>query len=216
MSKVFIVGGAGKVARPLAAKLAERGHTPVSLYRKPEQREELEALGATPVMGDLASLSENDLADLMKTSDVAIFSAGAGGAGMEITNAIDGRGLEKSVEAAKLAGIKRFLLVSAFPDAGRDRERKEGFENYIRVKKLADAYLVASGLDYTILRPGTLTDEPGTGRVKADLAIPYGTVPREDVAGVLAELVDRPKVSRTIVELTEGETPIPEAVAKIA
>ncbi|ODA68614.1 putative sugar epimerase YhfK [Methyloligella halotolerans] len=215
MSKVFIVGGAGKVARPLAAMLADRGHEPISLYRKPEQREELEALGATPVLGDLTELSEDDLAALMAGSDVVIFSAGAGGVGMDVTNAIDGRGLETSVEAAKRAGIDRFLLVSAFPDAGRDRERKEGFENYIRVKKLADAYLAASGLDYVILRPGTLTNDPGTGRVKADLAIPYGTVPREDVAAVLAELVDRPEVSRTIVELIEGETPISEAIGRL-
>ncbi|MFD0987374.1 SDR family oxidoreductase [Methyloligella solikamskensis] len=215
MSKVFIVGGAGKVARPLAKMLAEGGHEPLSLYRKPEQREELEALGATPVMGDLAELSESELAELMKGSDAVIFSAGAGGVGMEVTNAIDGRGLEKSVEAAKLAGIDRFLLVSAFPEAGRGKEPKEGFENYIRVKKLADAYLVASGLDYVILRPGTLTNDPGSGKVKADLAIPYGTVPREDVAGVLAELIDSPQVSRTIVELTEGDTPIPEAISKL-
>ncbi|XSG82583.1 MAG: SDR family oxidoreductase [Methyloligella sp. ZOD6] len=215
MSKIFIVGGAGKVARPLAAKLVERGHMPFSLYRNPEQREALEALGTTPVLGDLAELSAAELAGLMQGSDVVVFSAGAGGAGMEITNAIDGRGLEKSVEAAQIAGVKRFLLVSAFPDARRDAERKAGFENYIRVKKLADAYLVASGLDYVILRPATLTNEPGTGKVKADLAIPYGTVPREDVAAVLAELVDHPQVSRIIIELTQGDTPIPEAISAL-
>ncbi len=144
-------------------------------------------------------------------SDVIVFSAGAGGAGMEVTNAIDGRGLELTVEAARIAGLSRFLLVSAFPDALRDEERSAGFENYMRVKKLADAHLVATDLDWVIVRPGTLTDAPGTGKVHADMAIPYGNVPRDDVAATLAEIVERPQVSRVIIELTEGVTPIGDA-----
>ncbi|RWO54470.1 MAG: SDR family oxidoreductase [Mesorhizobium sp.] len=216
MSKIFIVGGAGKVGRRLAQQLSERGHRPLSLYRKPEQRDELTALGATPIEGDLIGLSIEDLADMMKGCSTAVFSAGAGGAGMAVTNAIDGAGLEKAVEAAKVAGVQRFLLVSVFPDALRDQERKEGFENYIKVKKLADAYLVSSGLDYVIVRPGTLTEETGRGCVRADLAVPYGKVPRDDVAAVLAEIVDRPDIARAIIELTEGETPVSEAIARLA
>jgi uncharacterized protein YbjT (DUF2867 family) len=216
MAKVFIVGAAGKVARRLVSQLAERGHQPLALHRKPEQAEELAARGAKPVAGDLTKLSAVELASFMKGSDAIVFTAGAGGAGMEITNAIDGRGLELTVEAAQIAGVPRFLLVSVFPDALRDQERKEGFENYILVKKLADAHLVASGLDFVILRPGTLSDEPGTGKVRADLAIPYGVVPRDDVAAVLAELIDQPRVSRVIIELTEGDMPIDEAVARLA
>lgn len=211
MSAIFIVGGYGKVARRLAPILAHRGHRVSSLHRKPEQGDSLAALGADPVSGDLANLSAEDLAAMMGGHEIVVFSAGAGGAGMALTNAVDGKGLETSVAAAKIAGVDLFILVSAFPDAGRGGEPKEGFENYMRVKRLADAHLAASGLDYVILRPGTLTDDPGTGRVSADLAIPYGNVPRDDVAAFLAEIVERPNPGRLIVELTEGETPVAEA-----
>ncbi len=213
---VFIVGGSGKVARSLARMLSECGHVVRSLHRKPEQAQDLAALGAMAVQGDLTALSVDALATSMVGSDAVVFSAGAGGAGMEVTNAIDGRGLELSVAAAQQAGIRRFLLVSAFPDALRGGERNPEFENYARVKKLADAHLVASDLDWVILRPGTLTDEPGTGRVHAAAAIPYGTVPRDDVAATLAAIIERPDVSRTIIELTSGDMSIDAALARIS
>ena len=216
MAKVFIVGGAGKVARRLSSQLALRGHQPLSLHRKPEQAGELATLGATPVAGDLTKLSAVELGKLMAGCDAVVFSAGAGAAGTEVTNAIDGRGLERAVEAARIAGISRFLLVSVFPDALREEERSDGFENYIRIKKLADAHLVATDLDWVIVRPGTLLDAPGTGKVCAGFAIPYGDVSRDDVAATLAEIIERPEVSRVIIELTEGRTPIGEALTRIA
>lgn len=213
---VFIVGGSGKVARRLARLLSEGGHAVRSMHRKAEQARDISALGAMPVQGDLTELSIDALAALIAGSDAVVFSAGAGGAGMEVTNAIDGRGLELAVAAARQAGIRRFLLVSAFPDALRGGDRNPGFENYARVKKLADAHLVATELDWVILRPGTLADEPGTGRVHAAAAIPYGAVPRDDVAATLAAIIEQPDVSRTIIELTSGDTPIDEALARIA
>ncbi|AOO81941.1 SDR family oxidoreductase [Bosea vaviloviae] len=216
MAKVFIIGAAGKVARRLSRQLAQRGHHPVALHRKPEQASELAGLGATPVAGDLTKLIADELAGLMKGNDVVVFSAGAGGVGMDVTNAIDGRGLELAVAAAQIAGITRFLLVSAFPDALRDEKRSEGFENYIRVKRLADAHLVATDLDWVIVRPGTLSDGPGTGKVSADLAIPYGDVPRDDVAATLVQIIEQPTVSRIIIELTAGETPIGKAIERLA
>ena len=216
MSAVFIVGGAGKVARRLTPLLVERGHRVSSLHRNPEQATGLAELGATPVEGDLAALPVEDLAALMRGHNSVVFSAGAGGAGVDVTRTIDGEGLKKSVDAAKAAGVERMLLVSVFPDALRDGERKEGFEIYIEVKKAADAYLVASGLDFAIVRPGTLTEDSGTGRVRADLAIPYGEIPRDDVAAFLAELVDRPDLRRVVVELTGGDTPVAEAAFRLA
>ncbi|MDQ2138037.1 SDR family oxidoreductase [Alcaligenaceae bacterium B3P038] len=215
MSSVFIVGAAGKIGRRLVERLAKKGHEPLALHRKPEQGDTLKALGATPVAGDLTALDAPALAQLMAGSKAVVFTAGAGGAGMEITNAIDGRGLETTVDAAQLAGIKRFLLVSAFPDAGRGKTPSEGFENYMAVKKHADVYLVDTDLDWVIVRPGTLSDEPGTGHVRADVAIPYGNVPRDDVAAFLAEVIDQPTVNRIIIELTEGETPIANAVDRL-
>lgn len=215
MAKVFIVGAAGKVGARLTRLLASNGHEVLALHRKPEQAEALHANGAVPVAGDLSDLDVGAFATLIGDAETVVFSAGAGGAGIELTNAIDGRGLELAVDAAKQAGVKRFVLVSVFPDALRDGERNEGFENYIRVKKLADAYLVASGLDYVILRPGTLSDDAGTGQVRADLAIPYGTVPRDDVAATLCGIVERPGLGRIIIELTAGESPVADALARL-
>jgi uncharacterized protein YbjT (DUF2867 family) len=156
------------------------------------------------------------LAAQMAGTNVVVFTAGAGGAGVEVTNAIDGRGLELAVDAARQAGVPRFLLVSAFPEAGRNKGMGEGFENYITVKKRADVYLAATDLDWVILRPGTLSDAPGTGRVSAGPAIAYGDIPRADVAATLVALVEHPEVRRTIIELTEGDRPVEDAVAQLA
>lgn len=213
---VFIIGAAGKVGRRLVDRLVQRGVSPLALFRKPEQEALLSAAGAQAVRGDLAALTTSELADLMKGSDTIVFSAGAGGAGVELTQAIDGEGLTKAVDAATIAGVRRFLLVSVFPDALRDDERKPAFETYIHIKKAADVHLVASDLDWVIVRPGTLTDAPGSGTVSADAAVAYGDVSRDNVAEVLATLVERPDVSRTIIELTDGATPIAAAIDRLA
>ncbi len=216
MSMVFIIGAAGKVGRQLVSQLAGRGHQPVAMHRNPEQTAELRELGGTPAIGDLLELDAGALAVLMADCDSVIFSAGAGGkGGMEMTNAIDGRGLELAVAAAERAGIRRFLLVSAFPEAGRGKQMPERFENYMSVKKLADVHLAESGLNWVILRPGTLVDEAG-GKVRVGAAIPYGEVSRSDVAAVLAELMDTPQVNRIIIELTQGDTPVAAAVQQLA
>lgn len=215
MSKVFVVGGAGKVARRLTQQLSQRGHLALALHRNPEQTSELEALGAVPVLGSLLELDVDALAQLMAGCDVVVFSAGAGGkGGAQMTNAIDGRGLELAVAAARKAGVTRFLLVSAFPEASRGETVSETFENYMRVKKLADVHLAESDLSWVILRPGTLSDDPGTGKVNLGLAIAYGEVSRDDVAATLLEIIERPSISRLILELTEGQTPISEALQR--
>jgi len=212
LSTVFIVGAAGKVGRHLVKQLADKQHRVLALHRRAEQAAELSDLGATPVTGDLTATDVGTLAGQMRGSDVVVFTAGAGGAGVEVTNAIDGRGLELAVDAARQAGVRRFLLVSAFPEAGRNKGMGEGFENYMTVKKRADVYLAATDLDWVILRPGTLSDAPGTGRVTAGPAIAYGDVPRADVAATLVALVEQPSVARVIIELTEGDMPVDEAV----
>ncbi|WP_434747602.1 SDR family oxidoreductase [Pantoea sp. Lu_F5_004] len=215
MSTCFIIGAAGKVGQKLTRQLSSKGHTVTALHRKPEQAETLQAAGAKPVAGDIQQLSVTTLADLMTGHDVAVFTAGAGGAGIELTNAIDGEGLKLAVAAAEQAGVSRFMLVSAFPDAGRGKTPSEGFENYMRVKRLSDAELVASKLEWVILRPGTLTDEAGTGRVHADLAIPYGEIPREDVAATLVGLIENPAIKYQIIELTKGDVQIDVALQRL-
>ncbi len=212
MSNVFVIGAAGKVGQRLIKILSDNGHGVVALHRKPEQSQLISATGATPLLGNLTELDPSELATAMAGSDVVVFTAGAGGAGIELTNAIDGQGLQTSVAAAELAGVHRFLLVSAFPEALRGTHTSEGFENYMRVKKAADVHLASSGLDWVILRPGTLVDSPGTSAVRAGLAIPYGEIPRDDVAALLAALVERPAITRQIIEVVQGDTPIDEAL----
>ncbi len=215
MTNVFVIGAAGKVGIRLVRKLAVRGHRVGALHRKREQESTLAAAGATPIFGSIQIIDARSLANIIDGCDVVVFTAGAGGAGIEQTNAIDGRGLETAVDAAKLAGVRRFILVSAFPEAWREKEISEGFENYIAVKKLADAYLADTELDWVILRPGTLSDEPGTGMIKANAALPYGTVTRDDVAETIVALIEEPTVRRSIVELTNGDDAVADAVAKL-
>lgn len=217
MSQVFIVGAAGKVGRSLTQQASARGHRVLALHRAQDQAAELTALGARPVQGDLLQLDVDALAVLMKGCEVVVFSAGAGGkGGASMTDAIDGRGLELAVAAAQAAAVPRFLLVSAFPEAGRGKHLSDTFENYMVVKKRADVHLAESPLGWVILRPGTLTDEPGTGRVRAGLAIPYGNIARADVAATLLALIEHPQLRRCIIELTEGETPVFDALQALS
>lgn len=216
MSNVFIVGGAGKVARRLAQQLAKRGHRPRSLYRHLDQTEALKALGTEPVPGSLLELDTDALAQRMAGSDVVVFSAGAGGkGGPEMTDAIDGRGFELTVAAARQAGIRRLLLVSVFPETLRGSSVSDTFENYIAVKKRAEVHLADTDLDWVIVRPGTLLDSPGCGHVQAGLAVPYGEISRDDVAATLLAIIEQPSVNRCIIELTQGDTPIAKAVQRL-
>jgi uncharacterized protein YbjT (DUF2867 family) len=132
-----------------------------------------------------------------------------------MTNAVDGEGLKKSVAAALSAGVSRFLLVSAFPESARGETTSESFENYMRVKKMADVELAQSELDWVILRPARCRIR--LVRVMYVPAWPsYGNVPRDDVAATLAELIEQPAVSRVIIELTSGDAPVREAIQKLA
>lgn len=217
MTTIFIIGAAGNIGRRLSKTLADKGHAVRALYRKPEQEQTLRQAGAEPVSGNLTELDATTLAAYMKGSDVVVFTAGAGGkGGPEMTNAVDGEGLKTAVAAATQAGVSRFLLVSAFPEAGRGKTISDTFENYMRVKKEADVALAQSELDWVILRPGTLVDDSGTGLIQAGPAIPYGDIPRDDVAATLAEIIEQPDVSRVIIELTAGDVPVRQAVEKIA
>jgi uncharacterized protein YbjT (DUF2867 family) len=214
--KVFIVGIAGGVGSRLARRLVAAGDEVDGLYRRPEQGERLAADGVSATLGDLVELTPEELAGLIRGSDVLVFSAGAGGeGGPEATTAIDGTGLTTAIAAARLAGVRRLLLVSVFPEAGRGRHLSDTFEHYMEVKKEADVELVGTDLDWVILRPAMLTDEPGTGRIALAAALRHTQVTRDDVAATLAELVHAPAVRRRILELTEGDVPAAEAVRTV-
>jgi len=212
MSKIFIIGATGGVGSRLGPLLVEAGHDVTGLHQKPEQAENLENAGITPRFGDIITMTADDLTNFTSDCDVIVFSAGAAGSGLERTTAIDGEGVIKTIHAARTNGIARVYLVSAFMDAGRDQPRRDGFEHYMKVKRQADSALVASELDWVILRPGTLVSEDGNGLVNAGPAISYGSAARGNVAKMLAALINDPTIRREIIELTDGDIPVQDAV----
>jgi nucleoside-diphosphate-sugar epimerase len=213
---VFVIGAAGGVGRRLGAILAERGDRVSGLHRKAEQAETVAASGATAIAGDLIADSIEELAEKIAGHDAVVFSAGAHGTGKDQTSLIDGKGLEKAADAAIQAGVSRFVLVSAFRDSARTAGLGEGFAHYLWVKKQAEIYLTRTSLNWIILRPGHLLDEPGDGLVTAGLAVEDRDIRRDNLAEFIATALHEPALSRTIVEITDGHTPIAEAVSTVA
>jgi uncharacterized protein YbjT (DUF2867 family) len=212
--KVFIVGITGGTGLRLARLLKDRGDEVAGLYRRHSQGSMLGAIGITGTLGDIVQVDIRQLAEDIRGSDVVVYTAGAGDQDSDaMIDAIDGEGVVKSIAAAGLAGVRRFLLVSVFPEAGRREGFGESFEHYIVVKKQADVALTQADLDWVILRPSTLTDEPGTGAVSLGPAQFHTEIPRDDVAATIVELIHAPAVRRKILELTGGSTPIERAVS---
>lgn len=214
--KIFQIGAAGGVGHRLAKLLTQRGDAVTGMHRNPSQAGAISETGATPVLGDLITESVDALAGKFTGHDAVVFSAGAHGTGVDMTSLIDGKGLKKATEAAQRAGVARFALVSAFPESERGKGLGEGFEHYMRVKKTADIHLTRTSLDWIIVRPGLLTDEPGNGMVSAGVATEYGNVSRDNVAAFIDAALHNPALSRVIVELTDGDTPVAEAASKVA
>ena len=164
MSTVAIAGGHGKIALILGGLLAERGDTARGLIRNPDQEDDLRAAGIEPVICDLES--ESDVASAIRGADAVVFAAGAGpGSGDARKKTVDLGGAVKLIEAAKAEGISRYLIVSSMGADKAPADGAEGFGAYLRAKFEADEAVRASGLDYTVVRPGGLTDDPGTGLV---------------------------------------------------
>ncbi len=208
---ILVVGGHGKVALRLLRLLAERGHRARGLIRKPEQAADLEAVGAVPVIGDLEI--EPSLTKYAEGADVVVFAAGAGpGSGAERKRTVDLGGAVKLVDAAVEAGVRRYVMISSI-GADRAETVTGSMRPYLEAKAEADRHLVGSGLDYVIVRPGSLTDEPATGRVRLTTDLGgSGSVTRDDVAAVLAEILQTPPAGGTVVELFGGDVAIGDAV----
>ncbi|MEV6851930.1 SDR family oxidoreductase [Actinoplanes sp. NPDC051411] len=208
---ILVAGGHGQIALRLLKLLADQGHTARGLIRKPEQAADLRAAGAVPVLGDL----ENDesLAGYVKGADAVVFAAGAGpGSGPARKRTVDLGGAVKLADAARETGVRRYVMVSSI-GAQDPASAGPAMRAYLEAKAEADAYVVASGLDYTIVRPGSLTDDPGTGRVRATRELGQrGPVPRDDVAAVLAACLTTPSTIGVTFELFTGDTPIAEAL----
>jgi uncharacterized protein YbjT (DUF2867 family) len=209
---VTIAGGHGKIALHLTRLLSDRGDRVRSLIRNPDHGDDVREAGGEPLVCDLEAADDQTVAQAVEGSDAVVFAAGAGpGSGSERKLTMDLGGAVKLIAAAKGADIRRYVIVSsrgANPDARGD----DTFSVYLRAKGQADAELAASGLDSTIVRPGRLTDEPGTGRVKIAEDTGNGAIPRADVAAVLAAVLVAPGTIGTTFELISGDTPIDEAL----
>ncbi|GAB2600615.1 NAD(P)H-binding protein [Pseudactinotalea suaedae] len=210
--KVFIFGITGAVGGLLARNLVDRGDDVVGLVRRGEQRTDLRARGIESHVGQLAELTADSMALMIADVDAVVYTAGSNAGPRDVTSAIDGEGVVNALEAACLARVNRFTLVSVLPEAGRGQHLGDDAEFYFAVKKLVDVAVTMSGLDWLILRPSLLLDRPGIGTVSLGPAQPHDEIAREDVAATLAELLHEPRVRRQILELTQGSTPIATAV----
>jgi nucleoside-diphosphate-sugar epimerase len=207
---VVIAGGHGKIARRLIRLLAHEGHTARGLIRNPQHASDIEADGGVPVQCDL---ERDDVGPYVAGADAVVFAAGAGpGSGAERKRTVDYGGAVKCVEACEEHGVARFVIVSSIgahdPEGG-----PEAMRPYLRAKAEADERVAASSLQWTIVRPGSLTDDPGTGLVDVTTELGHrGPVPRDDVSLVLAETLQAPGTVHTTFELFSGDTPARDAV----
>ena len=166
------------------------------------------------VLGDLEA--DASLAEYVQGADVVVFAAGAGpGSGPERKRTVDLGGAVKLVDAALAVGVRRYVMVSSI-GADRPHVASGGMRPYLEAKAEADRYLMASGLEYTIVRPGSLTDDPGTGRVRVSRELGgRGEVPRDDVAAVIAQVLDAPNTVGVTFELFSGDHLVAEAVRSL-
>jgi uncharacterized protein YbjT (DUF2867 family) len=213
--RIVIAGGHGQIALLLSRRLSDRGDSVVGLIRNPAHAAEVVAAGAEPVTADLEAVDAAALAEHLAGADAVVFAAGAGPAsGAARKDTVDRAAAALLADAAERAGVRRHLQVSAMgvddPPAGDDV-----FAVYLRAKAAAEQDLRGRDLDWTILRPGGLTDEPATGTVRLAPHVDAGKVPRDDVAAVLVALLDEPRTAGTTLELVGGRTPIEAAVAGV-
>jgi len=210
---VVIAGGHGQIALRLARLLSARGDRVRALIRNPAHTGDVEEAGAEAVVFDLEG--SDDLTPVVAGADAVVFAAGAGpGSGPERKRTVDLGGAVKLIDAARAAGVRRYVMVSSI-GADDPAGGGEAMRPYLEAKAEADAALAASGLDFTIVRPGPLTDDPGTGSVRVGEDVGRAAVTRDDVAAVLASVLDEPRtVGRTFV-LVGGDTPIATALSQL-
>ncbi len=215
MSHIAIVGGNGQVARHLIVQLVADGHEPVALVRNPAYKHDLEQLGAHVRMLDIEQDEVDHFAAVFAGCDAVVFSAGGGPDGnIARKRTVDIGGSLKSIEAARQAGIDRFVQISAINvDRPVPDDAQPVWKAYVEAKRDADAALRDSGLDWTILRPGRLTDDEGTGLVAVGEDVARGEIPRADVAAVVVAVLDDPTSIGRQWNVVGGQTPVDEAVA---
>ncbi|MEJ7819995.1 MAG: SDR family oxidoreductase [Rubrobacteraceae bacterium] len=215
--KVLVAGAHGKVARQLVRMLAEAGHEVRGIVRKEEQLPGIEADGAEAVLCDLETEEvDGRVGEVVEGCDAIVFAAGAGaGSGEERKGTMDYGGAAKLIEAAEKHGARRYVMISSM-GAADPESRDEAMRPYLRAKARADERLRESGLDYTIIRPGRLTDDAGTGTVDAAESLGrYGEIPRADVAATIAAALEAPNTVGKTFEVLAGDTPVRQATKSL-
>jgi len=214
MTRIAIVGGHGQIARLLHPMLLGAGHEPVALVRAPEQAAGLEAAGVTARLLDIEASDAAAFASAFEGCEAVVFAAGGGPDGnLDRKRTVDLEGALKSIEAAQQVGIRRFVQVSAINvDEPVAEDASPVWKAYVEAKRDADAALRQSGLDWTILRPGRLTDVPGTGRIALG-DVPRGEVARADVAETVVAVLDDPASVGHQWNVVGGDLDVRDAVA---
>lgn len=214
--RVAIVGGHGRIARLLHPMLVAAGHTPVALVRSEAYREALVSVGAVVALLDIERDDAASFGRAFAGCDAVVFAAGGGPDGnKERKRTVDLEGSLKSIDGARRAGIRRFVQVSAIDvDRPVAADAGEVWQAYVEAKRDADVALRASDLDWTILRPGLLTDEPAAGLVALGPDVARAAVPRADVAAVLAAVLDEPASIGHQWNLVSGDVPVTQAVLR--
>lgn len=215
--KISIIGGHGQIARRLTALLHADGHEIVSVIRNPDHVDDVRAAGGAPAVVDVEHASVDELARAIAGSDAVVFAAGAGaGSGAARKETMDRDGAVLAADAAEQDGIRRFLVVSAIHADDAPTTDDEVFAAYLRAKAEADDVVRSrAALDWTIVRPGTLTNDDGTDEVEIAERLSRGSIPRDDVAALLRELLVTGAGVRRQFEVISGTTPIAEAVAAL-
>ncbi|WP_405830392.1 SDR family oxidoreductase [Streptomyces sp. NBC_01176] len=215
--RIVIAGGHGQIALRLERLLAARGDEVAGIIRRAEQGDDLRAAGAEPILCDLESATVDGVAAHLRGADAAVFAAGAGpGSGAARKETVDRGAAILFADAAEQAGVRRYVVVSSM-GADPSHQGDDVFDVYLRAKGEADEYVRGrTALDWTILRPGGLIDDAGTGLVRLEASTGRGTIPRDDVAAVLAELVDTSATAGLTLELISGSTPVSVAVKSVA
>ncbi|MER8008536.1 NAD(P)H-binding protein [Streptomyces sp. NPDC094149] len=215
--RIVIAGGHGQIALRLERLLAARGDDVAGIIRRAEQGDDLREAGAEPIVLDLESASVEEVAERLRGADAAVFAAGAGaGSGTARKDSVDKAAAILFADAALRAGVRRYVVVSSM-GADPAHEGDEVFDVYLRAKGEADRYIQnLDALDWTILRPGMLTNDAGTGLVRLEARTGRAAIPRDDVAAVLAELVDSAATAGLTLELVGGSTPVSVAVKSVA
>jgi uncharacterized protein YbjT (DUF2867 family) len=218
--RVVIAGGHGKVARHLSRLLSQRGDTVVGLIRNPDHADEVAATGADAVTFDLEVGGPAELSEQLQGADAVVFAAGAGpGSGIRRKDTMDRAGAALLAEAAQRAGVRRYLLVSSLgvdvddPSWAPRPGTSDVFVAYLQAKAASERDLRQRDLDWTVLRPGSLTNQDPTGTVRlGPPGVGRGEVSRADVAAVLLALLDEPDSAGLTLEVVGGDTPIADAV----